>query len=82
MPSFFEIDPPVLEKKIFEGFLPYMGILGHLGHVTWIIYIHIDYPFLLMLHIKFGFDWLSGFRGDGCLNITVIYMYIALGGGI
>ena len=26
MPSFFEIDPPVLEKKIFEGFLPYMGI--------------------------------------------------------
>ena len=63
MPSFFEIDPPVLEKKIFEGFLPYMGI-GHLGHVTWIIYIHIDYPFLLMLHIKFGFDWPSGFRGD------------------
>ena len=23
MPSFVEIDPPVLEKKIFEGFLPY-----------------------------------------------------------
>ena len=65
MPSFFEIGPPVLEKKIFEGFLPYMGIkCGHLGHVTWIIYIHIDYPFLLMLHIKFGFDWSSGFRGD------------------
>ena len=64
MPSFFEIDPPVLEKKIFEGFLLYMGNCGHLGHVTWIIYIHIDYPFLLMLHIKFGFDWPSGFRGD------------------
>ena len=63
MPSFFEIDPPVLEKKIFEGFLPY-GHCGHLGHVTWIIYIHIDYPFLLMLQIKFGFDWPSGFRGD------------------
>ena len=40
------------------------GHRGHLGHVTWIIYIHIDYPFLLMLHIKFGFDWPSGFRGD------------------
>ena len=64
MPSFFEIDPPVLEKKIFERFLPYMGIAGHLGHVTWIIYIYIDYPFLLMLHIKFGFDWPRGFRGD------------------
>ena len=26
MPSFVEIDPLVLEKKIFEGFLPYMGM--------------------------------------------------------
>ena len=24
--KFVEISPPVLEKKIFEGFLPYMGI--------------------------------------------------------
>ena len=23
---FVEISPPVLEKKIFEGFLPYMGM--------------------------------------------------------
>ena len=63
MPSFFEINPPVLEKKIFEVFTIY-GHCGHLGHGTWIIYIHIDYPFLLMLHIKFGFDWPTGFRGD------------------
>ena len=27
MPSFVEIGPPVLEK-IFEGFLPYMGMLA------------------------------------------------------
>ena len=26
MPSFIEIGPAVLEKKIFEGFLPYMGV--------------------------------------------------------
>ena len=26
MPSFVEIGPPVLEKKIFERFLPYMGV--------------------------------------------------------
>ena len=65
MPSFFEIDLPVLEKKIFEGFFFIIyGHCGHLGHVTWIIYIYIDYPFLLMLHIKFGLDWPSGFRGD------------------
>ena len=43
--------------------------------MTSIIYIHIDYPFLLMLHIKFGFDWPSGFRGDDVLNIMVIVMY-------
>ena len=40
--SFVEINSPVPEKKIFEGFLPYnYGYGGHLGHVTWIIYIHI-----------------------------------------
>ena len=26
IPSFVKIGPPVLEKKIFEGFLPYMGL--------------------------------------------------------
>ena len=63
MLSFIEIGPPAPEKKIFEGFEGY-GHGGHLGHVTWIIYIHIGYPFLLMLHIKFSFDWPSCFRGD------------------
>ena len=26
IPSFVKIGPPVLEEKIFEGFLPYMGV--------------------------------------------------------
>ena len=26
IPSFMEIGPPVSEKKIFERFLPYMGM--------------------------------------------------------
>ena len=26
--KFFEIGPPVPEKKIFEGFLPYMGMVA------------------------------------------------------
>ena len=34
-----------------------------------------------MLHIKFGFDWPTSFRGKWCLNIMVIYMYIAPGWG-
>ena len=64
MPGVFEIDPPVLEKKIFEGVCTIFGQCGYLGHVTLIIYIYIDYTFLLMLHIKVGFDRPSGFRGD------------------
>ena len=64
MSSFFEIRPPVPENKIFEGFFTIYGHGGHLGHVTWIIYIHIESPILLMLNIKFIFDWPSGFRGE------------------
>ena len=37
---------------------------GHLGHVTWTIYINFRSPFLRMLHMKFGFDWPSSFRGE------------------
>ena len=64
MLSFIEIGPAVPEKKSFEGVFIIYGHGGHLGHVTRIIYIYNVYPFLLMLHIKFGFDWPSGFRGD------------------
>ena len=35
---------------------------GHLGHVTWTIYINFHSPFPTRLHIKFGFEWPSGFR--------------------
>ena len=37
---------------------------GHLGHVTWTIYINFRSPFPRRLQIKFGFDWSSGFRGE------------------
>ena len=37
---------------------------GHLGHVASIIYINFRSPFLRMLHMKFGFDWPTGFRGE------------------
>ena len=30
IPSFVEIDQPVLEKKIFEGFLAYLGVAANL----------------------------------------------------
>ena len=37
---------------------------GHLGYVTLTIYIIFLSPFPMKLHIKFGFDWPSRYRGD------------------
>ena len=63
MPGFKIIGLLVLEKNIFKVFAIYSHG-GHLGHVTWTIYINIGSPFLGMLHMKFGFDWLSGLREE------------------
>ena len=40
------------------------GCSGHLGHVTWTIFINFLSSFPRRLHIKFGFDWPSRYRGD------------------
>ena len=50
-----------------EDFLKVFTIYGHgshLGHVTCTISINFRSPFRRRLHIKFGFDWSSGFRGE------------------
>ena len=54
MPSFVEIGPPVPEK-ILEEFSPYMGVAA---------IFRLSFPYSMRLHIKFGFDVLSGFRGE------------------
>ena len=62
MPSFVEIYPPVLKKIFFRVFSIYghgRPIGGHLGHVTWIIYIHIG-----PLSYKFEYYGPSGSRED------------------
>ena len=64
IPSFVKIGPPVVEKKICEGFYLIYGHDGDLGHVTWTICTKFGSPFSRRLRIKFGFDWQSGFRGD------------------
>ena len=53
-PSFVEIGPLVLEKKIFLRVFAIYWHGGHLGHVTSII--TTDFHFLVpeSLHIKFG----------------------------
>ena len=68
IPSFVEIGPPVPEKKIFEGFLPYMGVASIL--VMWPRCPRTNFcsPFPMRLHIKFGFDWPSGFREEDVWN--------------
>ena len=50
-------------RRFFKVFTIYWHG-GHLGHVTWTIYINFRSPFPRRLHIKFGFDWPSGFRGE------------------
>ena len=50
-------------RRFFKVFTIY-GRGGHLGHVTWTIYTNFRSPFPRRLHIKFGFDWPSGFGGE------------------
>ena len=84
MPSLKIIGLLVLEKKIFKGFFSIYRHGGHLGHVTWTIYVNFLSLLPRRLHIKFGFDWPSGFRGfgsgelkRGCLKLF-LYVYTLL----
>ena len=52
---------PTCSREDFLRVFTIYGHGGHLGHMTQFIYIHIGSP---CLHIKFGFDWPSGFRED------------------
>ena len=52
-----------VEEDFSKVFTIY-GQGGHLGHVTWTIYANFRSPFPRRLQINFGFDWLSGFRGE------------------
>ena len=52
---------------MFKVFTIY-GHGGDLDHVTWTIYINFRSPFPRRLHIKFGFDWPSGFREEDLLK--------------
>ena len=74
--NFVELESPMLHAKFQdhrtsgsgeEDFFKVFTIYGHgdhLGHVTWTIYINFRSPFPRRLHIKFGFDWSSDFRGE------------------
>ena len=57
MPSFKIIGLPVLEKKIFKRFLPYMGMAAILDNLYKLL-------FSGMLHVKFDSEWPSGFKEE------------------
>ena len=46
-------------EEDFLRFLPYMGVAAIL-----VMYTNLCSPFPRRLHIKFGFDWPSGFGGE------------------
>ena len=55
-------------RRFLKVFTIY-GHGGHLGHVTWTIYIHFcSRPFPMRLHVKFGFNWPSGSGGEDVWN--------------
>ena len=54
-----------------EDFLRVFHHIKHCGHldlVTWTIYTNFGVPFPRRFHIKFGFDWPSGLRGEDLLK--------------
>ena len=59
VPSFVEIGLLVPEKKIFEGFLPYMGQMPRTNFRS---------PYLWRYHTKFGFDLPSGLGEEDVWN--------------
>ena len=44
------------------------GHCGHIGHVTWTIYINFHPPFPRRLHMIFYFHWPGGFREEDVLK--------------
>ena len=78
MQSFFAIGPSVPEK-IFEGFLPYMGMAAIL--VMWPeLFIYTLIPLPTDDSYKIWLWWGKQFQSR-CLTIMVIYMYIVPGWG-
>ena len=60
----FHENRPTGSGEDFLSVFTIYGRGGHLGHVTRISRSNFSSPYLWMLHIKFHFDWPSGFRED------------------
>ena len=63
IPGHKVIGPLVMEKKIFEGLLPYMGMTAILVCDPDPV-IKLSFPHPTEAHMKFGFDRPSGFEDE------------------
>ena len=59
--KFRENQPPGSGEEDFLMFFTIYGRGGHLGHVTRVPRTNFRSSYPRRLHIKFGFDWPSGF---------------------
>ena len=57
--KFRGIGPTVPEKKVFEGLLPYAGVAANFRQMP---RTNFSSAYPRRFHIKFGFDWPTGFR--------------------
>ena len=57
----FRESRPTGSGELILVFVTIYGRGGHLGHVTWILQSNFRSPYPWLLHIKFHFDWPSGF---------------------
>ena len=63
-PKFRENRPAGSGEEDFIVVFTIYGRGGHLGHVTWILQSNFCSALPWLLHIKFHFDWPSGFREE------------------
>ena len=56
--------PPGSGEEDFKRVFTIYGHGGHLGHVTRTFWTNFRSPILRSLHMKFEFNWPSGFRGE------------------
>ena len=63
--KFRENRPAGSGKEDFCKVFTIYGRGGHLGHVTQMPQTKYRSPYTRRFHIKYGFDWQSGFRAEG-----------------
>ena len=64
-------------RRFLKFFFSIYSLGSHLGHVTLTLTIYINFlsPLPRMLHMKFVFDWPSGFSGE---DVSLLWKYTCI----